>query len=360
MTIYKEVSPIYKQIQSYLQSLQLKTKRKRLNITELEEYIRKNNTDYFELGGYQIFYEAICTLEQEDILIPMKSKKTNGRHPILTLDYWLQPKPITSSWDKVKMMKVSDRLDLSFYHRNLEFQTEEEWDNIERIYTFLQATEEKQMVSIEERSFSLFGEEKYLTDEKLFPSGKGLLSRLKLTFEDIYAQKFGEPFVFWLKPNTSLEEIQHVLIVENLSFYHTAISLLAQNKLDYLPEVIIYGEGKKIENSFSFFFKLFPKKTYNFFYVGDIDPEGFNIYARLTHKFEEHTIELATTIYQKMLTHHGKANQYTNQDKNISHFTFFLQQLADKEKEQLLQTLWKQNKRIPQEVLTIETWGETE
>ena len=75
------------------------------------------------------------------------------------------------------MMKLSDLLDFSFYERHPEWQTKEEWTIIQHLYTFLQSAEEREVVSLEERSLELFGHEKFLLDSELFPDGKGFLNQ---------------------------------------------------------------------------------------------------------------------------------------------------------------------------------------
>ena len=56
---------------------------------------------------------------------------------------------------------------------------------------------------------------------------------------------YGEPFVFWMKQGKEMKDIKRVLIVENLSFFHTSIKLLEADQLDYEPELIIYGAGNQ-------------------------------------------------------------------------------------------------------------------
>ena len=71
-----------------------------------------------------------------------------------------------------------------------------------------------------------------------------------------------------MKQGKEMKDVQRVLIVENLSFFHTSIKLLEADLLDYEPELIIYGEGNKIERSFSFFFQMFPEKPIYFIMLG--------------------------------------------------------------------------------------------
>ena len=167
---------------------------------------------------------------------------------------------------------------------------------------------------------------------------------------------YGEPFVFWMKQGKEMKDIQRVLIVENLSFFHTSIKLLEANQLDYEPELIIYGEGTKIERSFSFFFRMFPTKPYLFYYAGDLDAAGYGIFIRLMEKYPECSIQPALKIYRKMLDCLEQRNdQKQGQTQNLKYRDSFFQWFTEEEQALLLE-LWQENKRIPQEVLTIETW----
>nr|WP_285889426.1 Wadjet anti-phage system protein JetD domain-containing protein [Neobacillus niacini] len=165
-----------------------------------------------------------------------------------------------------------------------------------------------------------------------------------------------EPFVFWIKQGKEIKDIQRVLIVENLSFFHTSIKLLELNQLDYEPELIIYGEGTKIERSFSFFFRMFPPNNYLFYYAGDLDAAGYGIISRLIEKYPDCCIQPALKIYRKMLDCYEQRNdQKRGQTQNIKFRDSFFEWFTEEE-QALIQQLWQENKRIPQEVLTIETW----
>nr|WP_285890719.1 Wadjet anti-phage system protein JetD domain-containing protein [Mesobacillus maritimus] len=253
-------------------------------------------------------------------------------------------------------MKLSDVFDFTYYENHPEWQTEDEWNRIQNLYTFLQSSEEREIVSLEERCLELFGHEKFLLDSDQFPEGKGFLTRIGVTDEQLKIVKLGEPFVFWLKQGKEIKDVQRVLIIENLSFFHTAIQLLETNQLDYEPELLIYGEGTKIERSFSFFFRMFPEKNYLIYYAGDLDAAGYGIVMRLIEKYPETTIQPALKIYRKMLECQDQKNdQKTGQLQNLKYRDLFFQWFTEEEQEQLIQ-LWQENKRIPQEVLTIETW----
>jgi Uncharacterized protein conserved in bacteria C-term(DUF2220) len=343
-------------VRGFIADIQHPKQRKKINSNDLEFQLRKLMDDYFEMDGYSLFYSAIQTLQGEGLLSPIQNNQYNGKIPALALYYWVNKKVQADKWDRLEMMKLSDQFDFSYYERHPEWQTQDEWQRIQNVYTFLKSGQKRDIVSLEERSLELFGHEKFLIDSDSFPDGKGFLTRIGLSEDQLKVVNYGEPFVFWLKQGKEIKDIQRVLIVENLSFFHTSIKLLEDNQLDYEPELIIYGEGTKIERSFSFFFRMFPPKPYLFYYAGDLDAAGYGILIRLIEKYPECSIQPALKIYRKMLQCLDQKNdQKLGQTQNLQYRDIFFHWFTDEE-QALLGQLWQENKRIPQEVLTVETW----
>jgi hypothetical protein len=351
-----KIDVIETRVRGFIADIQHPKQKKKININDLEVQMRKLMDDYFEMDGYSSFYTAIQTLQAEGELIPIKNNQYNGKTPALPLYFWVNIKVQSAKWDRLEMMKLGDQFDFSYYERHPEWQTKDEWNRILNLYVFLKSSQNREIVSLEERSLELFGHEKFLIDSDSFPEGKGLLARIGISEDQLKMVNYGEPFVFWMKQGIEIKDIQRVLIVENLSFFHTSIKLLEANQLDYEPELIIYGEGAKIERSFSFFFRMFPSKTYLFYYAGDLDSAGYGILIRLIEKYSGCSIQPALKIYRKMLDCLDQRNdQKQGQIQNIKYRDIFFQWFTEEEQALLLQ-LWKENKRIPQEVLTIETW----
>ena len=102
------------------------------------------------------------------------------------------------------------------------------------------------------------------------------------------------------------------------------------------------GKGTKIERSFSFFFRMFPPKSYLFYYVGDLDASGYGILIRLIEKYPDCCIQPALKIYRKMLQcleqrNDQKQGQTITKTSNtvIPFFQWFTE-----EEQALLQQLW--------------------
>lgn len=330
------------------QRSQLKSNKKKIDLVELELLIRTSLPDYYGQGGYQLFYDTIVILQHDQVLVPLKTKALNGKTPSLPRYFWLMPQVHNPQWTSIQKMQVQDLLNLTFYDQNPEFQTEQEWNRILKIYHFLRNKEARDYVSVAERSFELFGDEKAITKEN-----RGILNRLRLSLNDIKAVSYGEPFVYYIKPGTEINGVKKVLIVENLSFFHTSVELLNRNHLDY--QMIIYGEGKKIESSFQFYYDHFPNQAFQFYYVGDLDPEGYNIFARLVNRYEHENIQLALEIYHQMFHFKGLANVVKGQNEDERLRDRFLEFVTEDLKADIID-LWEGHERIPQEVLTIESW----
>lgn len=358
-TRFKKVSNIdiiETRVRGFISDIQHPNQKKKININDLEFQLRKLLDNYYEMDGYTLFHHAIETLQSEGQLIPIQNTLYNGRTPSLPLFFWVNIKLQSAKWDRLEMMKLNDLFDFSYYEHHPEWQTEEEWIRIKNVYTFLKSSQEREEVSLEERSVELFGHENFLIDADNFPEGKGFLARIGVAKEQLKIVLLSEPFVFWMKQGKEITDIQRVLIVENLSFFHTSIKLLEAGQLDYEPELIIYGEGTKIEQSFSFFFQIFPEKPYLFYYTGNLDAGGYTIISRLIEKYPACCIQPALKIYRKMLECAGQRKiPHKTEANNIIYRDQFLQWFTEDEQFHLIQ-LWEQNMRIPQEVLTIETW----
>ena len=349
------INIIETRMRGFIEDIQHPRQKKKLNINDLEYQLRQQIEDYYDMDGYTLFYETIQAMTEEETLSPIMNKQTNDRSPALPLFYWVNVKKQVANWDRLEMLKRNDLLDFTYYNHHPEWQSADEWERILKIYDFLKMEDERELVSLEERSLELFGHEKFLIDDQLFPEGAGFLDRIGVEKDRLKTVTYEEPFVYWLKKGCDFHSIKRILIVEKLSFFHTSIKLLEEDLLDYEPELIIYGEGKKIESSFSFFFRMFPEKPYLFYYAGDLDAEGYSIFTRLKESYGDCSIQPALKIYRKMLDCEQLANEERKQVRNESHKNAFISWFTEEE-QILLENLWTKHKRIPQEVLTVESW----
>ncbi|MFP7296993.1 Wadjet anti-phage system protein JetD domain-containing protein [Neobacillus niacini] len=344
---------------NYFKTMQLPTKRKKIHIQQVEHYLIKDKLKdpirYQAENGYRYFVQIMNELTDEGIVSPVKKSPLNGRRPSLHSEWWLEKASFENQWSDMQVLAVSDELNLSKYRQHPEWQSDFEWQLIQSIYTLLKQKEQYSWVTREERSFQLFGEEKFLANV-----GATLLQRLQLSLDDLKARVYGEPFAFWPAPDADIRNAKTVLIVENQSFYHTCRLLMNSGKdiSGIHPDLLIYGEGKKIEKSFNFLSDITNENDLTIYYVGDIDPEGWGIYVRLKDSYPDANIQLAMPIYEALLSKDLTNKTDTNQNENPTYLNRVLlefEQLGRPDLAAKIQQLWEQKLRVPQEVLSLDT-----
>lgn len=337
-----------------------KKNRKRFETDVLEKYVigsYKSKNQYLIHGGYNEFYHQMMKLKEKNTIKEIKSSQYNGLNPPLKTRWQIVLKEPTSTWDQSKILRFSDYLDFSYYINHPSYQTEMEWEYIENIYEFLKFREGKQWASVEERSLELFYDEKFITGRKDAKKGRyGILSRLKLSYEDLKMKKYGEMFIYW---NRGVSDIKNIIILENHSTFFTYKRIVEDygEVLGFVPDALIYGEGKKIEQSFSFIEEISDIANLKVFYFGDIDSEGFGIYYRLRERYPHVNIQLQQAMYVNLISICNRDYPLCGQKKNEVYLDCFLKEMKeslDSNLRKKLSYIWDKNLRIPQELISYE------
>ena len=346
-------------IEKYIKELQRK-KRKRFELETLIQYVIKGCKGehyYHQAGGYRQLYNGVQKLKESGVLKEIKASGYNGLNPPLSNRWQITDEGSSHRWDPSKILQYCDLLDFGYYHNHPEYQRDEEWEYIENIYAFLKNRDQRKWVSVEERSLELFYDEKYLKSKKDTAKGKyGILKRLKLDYEDLKMKKYGEMFIYW---NKGVKHIKNIVILENHSTFFT----YKRGVLDFghifgfKPDALIYGEGKKIEESLSFLEEITEVKGVKILYFGDFDGEGLGIYQRLKTRYKELDIQLQGEAYQHLVRRCNRTYPGKAQNKNPLDLEAFLDEIKDRltEEEVLrLRDLWERDLRIPQELINYE------
>ena len=346
-------------VNKFLNELMKKNK-KRFNLESLEKHIMasyKENQIYLKYGGYQEFYKQMMILKQENKIKEIAASDYNGYNPALKTKWQIIYPTNTLLWNQSKMLRMSDYLDFTYYIKYPSYQTEIELEYIDNIYKFLKSRDEKQWASIEERSLELFYDEKFLKNKKDINKGQyGILSRLKITREDLKMKKYGEMFIYW---NKGVEDIKKIIILENHSTFFTykKAAQTSREIFGFIPDAIIYGEGKKIEDSLSFIQEITNPDRAEILYFGDIDPEGLSIYYRLKERYSNMNIRLQHEAYKNLLELCVRDYQAEGQYKNSSYLDAFLEDMKpyiDTSNLEKITYIWNNDLRIPQELINYE------
>lgn len=324
---------------------------------------------YWQRGGYQSFAELILELVQEGYLKPIKARKTNGMNPPLFNGYQImgQKQIFTSQEQRLLLTEYHPRLDLTYYLRNREaYQRDKQYlQALDQYFRVAGHIDKSRSVTINERSFQIFRDEKWLGSTQ----GQALLQGLGLTIDDLDCHYTYEPFFYYqLRPPVigNNSEPYHILIVENKDSFFSFKNLLQEGvsvwngqRLDLL----IYGEGRKILRSLSFLWELLPESIGNICcqYFGDLDPEGISIWSELVETYEVQGlgIQVATYFYERLWKKHGDRASHLRtaqrwRPQAIGQFLAHFEQPIARGMERLLEA----GKYLPQEGLDAATLEE--
>ena len=306
---------------------------------------------------YQKQYEYIVKLLEEKKIKPVKASRLNGKSPALYREYWIldEVKDYSAYIEELRYQIVPD-ISVDYYLKHLEsYEADREW--VLQLNKYLKNKKETLQfkVSVNERSFEIWGREKFLSKEQ----GKRILKRcgLEMSFFNIYETT--EPLAYYSRTR---KVPQNLLILENKdTFFSMRQHLLAGEEtiLGIKIDTLIYGAGKGIFRSFEDFdlcVEPYMKEAENqIYYFGDLDYEGIGIYENLSETFKEKwNIVPFKAGYEKMLSKAEKLDSIPEtkerQNRNIKDFFF---SYFSEEQVRRMKEILEKGYYIPQEILNI-------
>ncbi|MEG2848243.1 MAG: DUF2220 family protein [Bacilli bacterium] len=325
--------------------------------------LEKNKVDileikkYYKIENYLDLCEKIKNLVQEGIIKPIKASKTNGKSPSLYNKYTIIRDNDEIDYYYEILNKINHKLDTSKYLKNQKLYKSNRKD-ILMLSNFIDKNMDKlnTKISINERSFQIFGREKFI----LKNGGMALIKSLGLDEEFLNVYDTTEPLSYYSKDKNTP---QNILIIENKDTFYSMRNFVINNKKIFDEEIstIIYGGGKGIYKSFRDFDlcvePYLSNKNNKFIYLGDLDYEGIIIYEKLSDIFKVNfKIYPFIEGYKKMISKYKNLNfelpiSSENQNKNTSgrFFDFFDPNI----KYEIINIL-NCGSYIPQEILNIE------
>jgi hypothetical protein len=284
---------------------------------QLKQELKGNRGAFF----YRDFGQAMADLETEGIIEGIKSSKKHMVHRNLFNRYQMGEKK-----EKLNPAILADLLsgynpaiNTSFYFKNAQ-----EWEvaspYLKKISSFLnQKKEDAGWISLNERSYDLFGNEKFLASKE----GKVLLKNSGLTIDDLCCFQTSEPFFYFLHPSVPLENI---LIIENKDTFFSLKRLLQDGVYDWDNKrfsLLIYGEGNKITKSIEFLEELEIDEQVPIYYYGDLDPEGISIYYRTKSKTKR-DIQPFKLFYEALWERKNNSRKWANHRCSLEALQEFL------------------------------------
>lgn len=278
------------------------------------------------MESYPEQYRYICSQVESGKIMPVKSSPLNGKKPALPVSYWLlEEKPDDRLQIEELQFRTVPAIRTDYYLKHPESYLEErKWVRLLNRF-FLEQNEADgerlSYVSLNERSFQIWGREKFLQREQ----GRKILAHCGVSLEQLCVYETTEPLAYY---SHSRQVPQKILILENKDTFYTMRRYLlhdggsaemqnggktdgrspAENINEYTFEykhnnsktsprkmfgieigTVIYGAGKGILRSFEDFrFCVEPYINHpenEILYFGDLDYEGIGIYERLAELF---------------------------------------------------------------------------
>lgn len=296
--------------------------------------------------SYDELVEKVEELANMNILNAKIKSGTNGRYPILYKKYGVElPKEDYSDIIE-EIKKLNALLSINYYlNKPKEYKKDKEYILKLNNYIIYHSDRLQVPMAINERSFDIWGEEKFLRKSHL------LLANLGLNYNKLNVYNTPEPFF----SEAINRYTNNVLIIENKDTWFTLRKILMEENKTILGldiGLLIYGEGKKIISSIEYLnhkdFSFLNSPT--IYYWGDIDFEGINIVYSLSKKVN---VKLFTNAYSKMLREIKDINilrNMSNDQVKTKDLELFLSSFSECDKNKISEIL-KNNKYIPQEIL---------
>ena len=316
-------------------------KTKTLNLNEIYEKLKLPYTPQND----KIIYDILIKLEEEGYIKPLKTANKNYQGSFEKYKI-LKIKEENEEEIKEEILKLDKKIKIDYYLKNPKEYIKEK-EVILPINEFIKNNKGKETeeLTVNERSYELYKNEKYLKQNE------NILKKLGLTYKDLNCYDTYEPFFYYINTKCKNEDYENktILIIENKDTFWTIVKAIKELRINKIY-MVIYGEGKKILKSFSFVKELKISKNDNIYYFGDIDYEGINIYISLKEKFAEYNISVYKRGYEIILDIEKSPEEVrTNQNINEYKIEKFVEEFDKNHKEKLI-TIFKNKKYIPQEV----------
>lgn len=314
--------------------------------------IQKNKK--FETYGE--LYRYIMSEISAGAMKPVEASGTNGKKPALYLKYWITERENDyGELEEELIYGLSPLIANDYYLKNLPaYERDRKW--VRKLNTYLR--ERKDLLnrpeSVNERSFEIWGQEKFLK------RGHGLriLKNCGIPPEFLNYYETTEPMAYYTHTRKAP---QNLLLLENKdTFYSMRRHLLAGNDTILGVEIgtLIYGAGKGIFKSFQDFSvcaePYMQAGDNTIYYFGDLDYEGIGIFEKLAELFQSvHEIKPFLPAYAKLLEKADgiewpETKEQQNRKLSGHFFSYFSQKMVNQ-----MNGILRADRYIPQEIINI-------
>lgn len=312
----------------------------------------------YRISEYSQLYKKVLDLMEQCEIKPVKASGLNGKKPALYKEYWIIEKEenLESYVNELKF-DICPSIDTTYYLTHLK-QYKKDRQFVLCLNEYLKNFQNITMtqMSENERSFEIWGREKFLKQEQ----GKRILKNCAIPASMLNFYTTTEPLSYYTHTRKTP---QNLLIIENKdTFYSMRRFLLQENKKILGMEfgTLIYGAGKGIMKSFQDFElcaePYMRDRKNQIYYFGDLDYEGILIYEKLAQGYRDNCeIVPFTQAYLKMVSKAGTMNinlPKTKEGQNRNAGEIFFDYFTKEQRKSMMELL-ERDEYIPQEILNI-------
>ena len=301
-------------------------------------------------------FEKIHTLQNQELIEPVKSSKTNGnnKYPLYNR-YRILIKNEVSEETKSEINSLHPRLQSGGYLiRHFELY-EKYRDEIQVLSRYLFQNSDTEYISRKERSYEIFSKEKVLDDKGM----KNLLSILHISKDDL--KFYDTPEYCFHDFIKERKEEMTLLICENKDIWFNIRRRMYEDRADALFNIlldgVIWGGGNNVSKAgaLSAYTRFLRVDRVRYLYWGDIDREGLNIYLSLKRSNPGLDIRLFEPAYEEMLRLAAGRSIPDSDDhrERVGDYSGIYQIFPENVREALEKSI-EENKRIPQEIISYE------
>lgn len=324
-----------------------KHKKKTITKEELEHLFSVTRDD--------LLFAKIAQLEEEGLLHPVPTSKTNGniRYPIY-LKYKITFPEESFDAEQKEIETLHPLLQEGGYLRQKPAEYRKYRLQMQDLSRYL-FQQEKNVIPIsrKERSFEIFAEEKQLDDTTFYR----LLEKLGLNQETLYFYDTPEycfnDFIPERKASMTL------LICENKDIWFNIRRMLFEEKASQLfgthIDGVVCGWGNKVsqKDALTNYTAFMGGSDVTYLYWGDIDRAGFNIYLSLIKNNPSIKVKLFFPAYEEMLRLAKGSRIPNSKDKReICNDYSEIYATISEDCRTFLKEKIDQNERIPQEIVS--------
>lgn len=325
----------------------------------------KELREYVHVQDYDEYYNIVIELVRNNIIAPVKSSGSNGMRPPIHKRYVIMKTERKYDEQIPEIRLLHNRLNIEGYLNDPEkYKRHGYW--LSYLDYFLKNNYQSldTPLSVNERSFQMFGKEKVLKEDKELATVLNFNHGLR---EALNCYNTPEPF-FTYQIRTWEAEEKHephsvmqglnILIIENKDTWYTLKSRLVpcHNCIAGVRfDSLVYGEGKKISrktDSLTEFDASFFKNVRTcYYYFGDLDYEGVGIVHDLIHTNPMLQIKLMKPLYIAMLNASKNITLPVTKERQNKKAAGWFVSLFDKEHQSIIKDVLESGRYVPQEIL---------